>query len=371
VPAHVAQSIGFDSGFTDPVKDLVSGGPFLVSELQEGYSLELVRNARYWGSPTNLSSVTYYFTTSPAEISDAVSAGQLDVATLQAPASEFQQMQGTSGMSVQAVASSMYEDLDFDEATGPFSSSLLREAVMLAVDRDAMADTVLGPYGLAAKPVENRALLPGEPGYFPNGSTFDQPAPSTALDLLGSGGYSETGGTLYFPGTHQPVVANLVVSSSGPSGPVAAQLADDVASSCAVIGIKVTLVTTESAIGYVAGEQPVARPPAGWQMALELRDVPASPLGVGGQLETAGPANIDGYSSSATDGLLAELSTASPALLPTLDDEVDALAWKDFVDLPLVQVPVVIAVNKGLLNLQPGPYYSNIAWDEQDWGFAS
>lgn len=48
VPAHVGQAIGFSSGFTDPVADLVSAGPYLVSQLHPGYSLELVRNAGYW-----------------------------------------------------------------------------------------------------------------------------------------------------------------------------------------------------------------------------------------------------------------------------------------------------------------------------------
>ena len=32
MPAHVAEAVGFDSGFTDPVADLVSGGPYLVSQ---------------------------------------------------------------------------------------------------------------------------------------------------------------------------------------------------------------------------------------------------------------------------------------------------------------------------------------------------
>ena len=368
VPAHVGQAVGFDHGFTDPVTDLVSGGPFLISELQEGYSLQLVRNAHYWESPANLASVTYYFTTSTAEMANAVAAGQLDVAALEASPSEFDQMQGTSGMSVQAVASSLYEDLDFNEAAGPFASALLREAVMLAVDRSAMATTVLGGYGLAAKPVENRVLLPGEPGYFPNGSSFDQPAPSTALDLLSSAGYTGTGGALRYPGTGLPVAVNLVVSSADP---VAAQLAAVVESSCAAIGLKVTVVTTQSAIGYVAGQQKSLRPPPGWQMAIELRQVPVPPLAIEDQYLPGGTANLDGYSSGSMDALLTELGTAPAAELPSVYDQVDALAWTDFVDLPLVQVPVVIAVNKGLLNLQAGPYYGNVGWDEQDWGFAS
>jgi hypothetical protein len=41
------------------------------------------------------------------------------------------------------------------------------------------------------------------------------------------------------------------------------------------------------------------------------------------------------------------------------------------VDLPLGPVPVIVATRRGLLNVEPGPYSDGIAWDEQDWGFAS
>jgi hypothetical protein len=37
--------------------------------------------------------------------------------------------------------------------------------------------------------------------------------------------------------------------------------------------------------------------------------------------------------------------------------------------MPLVQVPVVVALNSQLLNVEVGPYLDDLAWDEQDWGF--
>jgi len=357
VPAHIAKSVGFNSGFTDPVADLVSGGPFLVSELQDGYSLQLVRNARYWGAPANLSSVTYYFTSGPAEMLDAISAGQLDVASLQVPASDFQQLQATSGISVQPVASALYEDLDFNEAAGPFTSKVLREAVMMSVDRNGMASSFLGGFGLSAKPLENRVLLPGAPGYFPDGDTFDQPAPSTALQVLAAAGYNEVGGRLRGP-DGAPVVVTLSVD---PDDFVAAQLADGIVAACVGIGMKVKLVDS------------VPAPPAsgGWEMALERRQVPEWPSSIVKRYVTGGAANIDGYSSAAMDALVALVPTTAASELPALYDRIDAQAWKDFVDLPLVQLPVVFAVKRGLLNLEPGPYYADLSGDEQEWGFAS
>ena len=69
------------------------------------------------------------------------------------------------------------------------------------------------------------------------------------------------------------------------------------------------------------------------------------------------------------NALLDQVGTASPAGLPGLYDEVDKQAWAGYVDLPLVQVPVVVALNSQLLNVEAGPYFGDLAWDEQDWGF--
>ena len=110
---------------------------------------------------------------------------------------------------------------------------------------------------------------------------------------------------------------------------------------------------------------------AGWQMAIELRQVPVVPSGIARRYGTAGAANIEGYSSPVMDALLSRVATAAPAEIPSLYDQVDAQAWAGFADLPLVQLPVLVVVNPHLLNVQPGPYFGDMAWDEQSWGFRS
>ncbi len=365
MPAQIGRSIGFDSGFKDPVADLVSAGPYLVSELQDGYSLELVRNARYWGSPANLSAVTYYFTSGTAETVNALSAGQVDLATLQAEPGIFKQLQSNSSLSVRAMASNFYEDLDMNEAAAPLSNPLLRRAVMMSLDRGSLATELLTPYRMAAMPVENRVALPGNPGYSDDGASFDQPDPAAALRLLAAAGYTLTAGTLETPARH-PVDLSLTVQAADP---VAQQLAAQVVSSCAVIGITVTTTQTGPPAGDVLEGATTAPLPAGWQLAIELRQVPTWPSDVASRYVAGGAANQDGYASAAMNALTAALGTATPARLPGLYQSIDALAWKDFVDLPLVQLPVLVASNSKLLNLKAGPFFGDIAWDEQDWGF--
>ncbi len=355
MPAHVGRADGFDSGFTDPVADLVSGGPYLVAEPQPGYSLELVRNARYWGVPGDLATITYYFTSSTTELVSALSAGELDVAQLVVAADEYRQLKSTAGLSVRPVAGAGYWDLDFNEAGGVLRSPVLREAVMMSVDRATMASSVLGPFGLPATPVESRAMLPGAPGYAAGGAIYDRPEPSKALALLDASGYKTSGGILESP-SGTPVELSLAVN---PSDPLAEGMAQQVAGSCASIGIKVQVVA----------EGPSRVPPAGWQMAIERRQVPADPARIVGRYRAGGAADVDGYSSAAMDAVLAQIATAPASSLTALYDAVDARAWDDFVDLPLVQVPVTVVTSSGFADVSVGPYEANIAWDEQDWGF--
>lgn len=378
VPAHVAQAIGFSSGFTDPVADLVSAGPYLVSQLHPGYSLELVRNAGYWGPPANLASITYYFTSTLTEMLNALSGHELDVATVPGDLAVYQQLQAAGGLSVLGVASASYEDLEFNEASPSLSSPVLRQAIMMALDRTTMAADMLTPFGITATPVENRFLLPGEPGYEADGSASDKPGPTAALALLATHGYKLSDGALHRP-DGQVVDLSLSVPSDDP---VAQQLGPQIVGSCAAIGVTVTLdqggppAPTGGASAWAGGVWAgsawagAGSLPAGWQMAIELRQVPVAASGTVRRFATAASAN-EGHSSPALDALLARIGTATPAQLPALYDQVDAQAWADFADLPLVQLPVLVVLGTHLLNVRAGPYFGDVAWDEQTWGFRS
>jgi peptide/nickel transport system substrate-binding protein len=391
MPAHIARTVGFGSGFTDPVADLVSAGPYLVSQVHQGYSLQLVRNARYWGTPGNLALITYYFTSTAAEMVNALAAHELDVATVPAGPGTYQQLRAAGRLEVRGVATASYEDLDFNQSSASLSSPVLRQAIMMALDRSTMAADVLAPYGLSAVPVENRLYLPGESGYSADGTGYDKPSPAAALALLTANGYTFTGGALHRP-DGRPVELSLFVPSADP---VAQQLGAQLAGSCAAIGVTLTVVEggpPAAADGpnsawagslWAAGAGAGARssagggtgqgvaPPPGWQMAIELRQVPVDPSIIAGRYATGGADNIDGYSSPAMDALLARIPAATPAQLATLYAEVDGQAWADFVDLPLVALPVLVVVGPDLLNVVPGPYFGDMAWDEQAWGFRS
>lgn len=364
MPAHVAEHVGFDAGFTNPVADLVSGGPLMVAEAQDGYSLQLVRNGRYWAAPANLADVTYYFTQGAAEAAASIAGGGADLGAFAATVPTYRQLKGASGVVVTPEASNLYEDLDFNQARGPLAQPVLRQAIMMATDRASMAAQVLGPFGLSATPVEDRLFLPGSPGYAADGSAYDHADPTGASGALAKAGYTMTGGTLHTP-AGQAVALTLWVAADDP---VADQLAQSVASGCASIGVDVTVSQFGPPSGDVLEDQGTGRLPSGWQMAIELRAVPAYPsYGVSRFVPSSGE-DTDGYASPAMLALLALVPATPAAQLAALYGQVDTRAWLDFTDLPLVQLPVLVARQSDVLNVSPGPYVAQLGFNEQDWG---
>ena len=108
--------------------------------------------------------------------------------------------------------------------------------------------------------------------------------------------------------------------------------------------------------------------PAGWQLAIELRHVPAFPSEITSRYVTGGAANQDGFSNATMNALASEVPSATPATLPALYQAVDTMAWKDYVDLPLVQLPVVVAVNSKLLNLERRPVFRRYCVERGELG---
>ena len=101
---------------------------------------------------------------------------------------------------MRGVARAGYEDLDFNESSSAVSSPVLRQAIMMALDRETMAADVLAPYGVTAAPSKTGSTFPVRSRLRSRRHGYDKPAPAAALTVLASNGYTFSDGTLYRPG---------------------------------------------------------------------------------------------------------------------------------------------------------------------------
>ena len=165
---------------TDPV----GTGPFKFSEWKKGNQVSLVINPSYWGTAPKLNKVTFRFIADPQAQAAAPNSGGIDaIPEFTAPelATKFQQnakfdtVIGTTGMEIVA---------GMNSAEKPFSDVRVRQALMMAIDRQAIIDATNAGFGT---PIGSH-FSPSDAGYQDLTSVFSYD-PEKAKKLLAEAGY--------------------------------------------------------------------------------------------------------------------------------------------------------------------------------------
>lgn len=145
--ASAVGAVFSEDAVSDLANEAVGTGPYEVSSFTRGQ--EIVYSARddYWGEAPKLETVTFKYYKDPVAAVNAVKSGEVDVlASLQAPElagdfespDEYQVVEGTTNGEVV---------LSMNNAEGVFSDQKAREAVLYAIDEQAIIDTAWGGYG--------------------------------------------------------------------------------------------------------------------------------------------------------------------------------------------------------------------------------
>jgi ABC-type oligopeptide transport system substrate-binding subunit len=122
----------------------VTNGPYTLAEISPGAHLRLVRNPHYWGAATlTFDEVRYEFIADENAEFTRFRAGEIDV-TYSVPEQRFQELlaKPDSGLQHRATLATVYLTLNTER--GPLARSrALREALTLAIDREAIVGSVV------------------------------------------------------------------------------------------------------------------------------------------------------------------------------------------------------------------------------------
>jgi peptide/nickel transport system substrate-binding protein len=357
VPAQVAQRVGYDGGFTDPVADVISAGPYQVQSYTKGQSVTLVRNPRYWGVAANLASVTFRFVSDPALLPGGFKTGEIGAAILTPspdlapPADVYSAVKGTKNVTVDARPSATFEGLELNQATPVLADPTLRHAIMLAAPRAALLRQATGASDASTALLDNRFFAPGAKGYKDNsGGEYDSVDLTKARDILNQAGYDARGGAPLTKGG-QPV--NLRITSVAGAPDLAAEERTMI-NALGQLGITVTETDSPDLTATVAQ--------GGFDLALDTR--------------SAGPflsSSDAGYRTGdpSADALLAEADAAfDPGRRQALANQADRALWADYQSLPLFQLPDILASQSRYLNAFASASVEGPTFDLDQWGVA-
>lgn len=198
----------------------VSTGAYTVTGFTPGQFVTLKANPTYWAGKPPIDKVTMREIDSESTRLTSLQSGSVDVAVV-SPATAAQ-AKGNSKLLVQATPSNVVTYVGFNVKAPGLDQLPLRQAVSMAIDREAMAKTL---FGGAAKPI-GQVLAPSVFGYDASvpAPTFDA---TKAKQLVQQSGYSGQNITFTYP--------------VGPAVPQASQTAQAVQGFLKDVGINTTL----------------------------------------------------------------------------------------------------------------------------------
>ncbi|MFI9060678.1 ABC transporter family substrate-binding protein [Streptomyces sp. NPDC053429] len=253
-PLYPKQVTGTPESFNEGARGAlkVTAGPFNLGTIDKKTgTAALTRNARWWGRPAKLDSLV--LTAVPrSERPAALAAGRLDLAEIDragadrialahrdagnpggahGPGASVTAAEATlswaiaygadenrareeqenrarnadaakkyadeqaalRGFTVRKSLEPAYTQLAMNGASGPLSDERVRRAVARAIDRKALAESVLKPLGLPAKPVGSHLALAGQRAYADNSDALGGQDTQAAQALLADAGWHRGG----------------------------------------------------------------------------------------------------------------------------------------------------------------------------------
>lgn len=127
----------------------VTTGPFMVDEFVPGSYVSLTPNANHWAGEPNLDGVTFRIIADPnTQVAQAL-AGELDVVT-RLTASLASGVEASPELEVLRQSQNLYYWVSLNQNDERLTDVRVRQALLHALDRDAMIDAVIEGYGQVA-----------------------------------------------------------------------------------------------------------------------------------------------------------------------------------------------------------------------------
>lgn len=230
--ASTAGMIMNPTGFGDLADTTAGSGPFSVETWTPGDSITLARNVSYWGTAARFDTVTFRYMSDPNAMTAAMLTGDIDViSNLQVPdalpqfadTEQFTVIKGTTNgevvMGLNNGAEPTSEDIPAGNGNKALQDPLVRQALTMAIDKQALVDTVWGGEGV----VIGSMSVPTDPYYEDLAGLYPYD-PDKARELLAEAGQE-----------------NLTIRLKPAAIPYASRSAQFIASQLEAVGVKVVV----------------------------------------------------------------------------------------------------------------------------------
>ena len=235
VPKHLleGQELNQPSAF---LAAPIGSGPFKFATFAQGSHLEVVANENYFGGRPNLDGIVFQVITDGNARVAQVRSGDIDFTVIEPP--QIDSVANDENLKIVEASQVNYYFFAFNHKVERLQNPSVRQALTLALNRQAIVDTVLKGYGQVA----HGPIHPSLAEYYTDEVTTYDYDPDRAKELLSEAGWTagEDGVLVNAAGERFTILLN------GPGGyPVLEQLLTYAQQEYTNIGIEVTLEIDE------------------------------------------------------------------------------------------------------------------------------
>jgi peptide/nickel transport system substrate-binding protein len=215
----------------------LSAGPFsFQSSDTNAQTVTIVPNKQWWGDKPVLDKIVYRTVIVAAQM-DALANGELDFVDIAANVNFFKRAKTLKGIRVDVNSAPQYRHIDFSPK-GVLADRRVRQAVMMAIDRNTITKAMIGVIDPKATPLGNHIFVKGVGGYKDVSGIYGSYNLQRADALLDAAGWVSQAA----PNPRKKGDQELTLTFRIPSGvPTSAQEALLVQSMLQAIGVKVNL----------------------------------------------------------------------------------------------------------------------------------
>ena len=367
VPAHIARTVGWNTGFAGPAQ-VISGSWFKIQSYNANQSLVLTRNPTYWGTPAKLSKLVFQFFSDDSQLVPALQNKEIDIFN---PTSlnlsivqTASQVPNTTKVTQPGL---QFEHFDFNQADPYLAKVQVREAIAHGVNRQAIIARTVGEISKSVTPLGSRMLMPTQAGY--KGTSYAY-SPSQSISLLKELGFKKVNGYFepnYGPQKGQPLTFTIQ-STTGNS--IRAETEELFQAQMKAIGIKLNIQN------YDANTFFGTNLPTGAYQIGEFAWV-STPFISGNQPIYCSYTNAtmcgENWTHSASTEIDKLLASGSAAPTQEIEDynKADAALWQNMVTLPLYQQHVFWAWSNSLKGVVPNTSSTGVTWNAENWTIGS
>ena len=356
---------------------LVGNGGFQLESAVAKTSVTLKKNPKYNSGPAmsgSVDTVVFKFIGDGTAAAQALANGELDVYSGQATADGVAKLKAIKNVNVVGKDEVAYEhwDLHYDTApdeapyTGLFSvkdgarSKALRKAFLLALPRQEMMEKLIAPINGETEPIRSTWLAPGSAAYdklvAANGSAFYSRGTQASRNKSALAMVRK-----YYPNAlKNPLKVRVLVPGNNPRRASEFALAK---ANMAKVGFDL--------VGEVRTDWPSKLGNSDYDAYFFAWVASAVTQRQSAEVfDTNGGNNILGYSNKAVDAIIATLDTPmSETALVNKYIQIERLINADAVTIGVFIHPGVVAVNKDLKNVKPGPLSPTMVWNYWEWTY--